>query len=404
MIVETQLLGHTDVELVAPDVARELRAALGVHELLIRRVIVRLRLEPGRHFCRIRALLREGVCLVVQKRSRTIDEAVSDGIDALVRAVALRPAPLARAQDGPRSAGAARPLLFALPALGYPSGSLKSAGQLALRTGMTLHVVRVLPAARLRGEYSGVNPLAGPTREAARRLQACRETRAWCDQVLPRPLPALHVRVRAGEFVSVIAQRAQELDAELISVPAMRGRSGSLVAALARSSGVPVLVTRGRGTVRSLLAASDLEDESYPILRKAAELAGEVAADVLLLHDLAERGRGPHRAPLAVVTSAGQRSEQQRQRLLRAAHRWLPRGKIVVTRENDPARAIVAQAVDSDVDTIVVGTRPRPWLARGMAQTVAARVVESADRSVLVVPIDGGEAGPAPAVSTGLVG
>ena len=56
---------------------------------------------------------------------------------------------------------------------------------------------------------------------------------------------------------------------------------------------------------------------------------------------------------------------------------------------HDPARAIVTQAAHSDVDTIVVGTRPHPWLARRMARTVAARVVEAADRSVLVVPIEG---------------
>lgn len=388
MIVETQLVGQTDVELVAPDVADELRAALGPHALELRRAIVRLRQEPGRHSCRIRALLREGGCLMIQKRSRSLDAAVSESIDALVRAVTLRTAQAAHLLPPRPGAGAARSLLFALPALGYPTGSLKSAAQLALRTGMILHVVRVLPARRAQPE--GVaNPLAGPTREAARRLRACRETRAWCDQVLTQPLPALRIAVRAGEFVSEIARRAHELRAELISMAPLEGRSGSIVAALARSAGVPVLVTRRPSTARSLLAASDLEDETYPILRRTAALASEETAEVLLFHDLhPPRQSQPATAQDSTSAAAARRVEVQRQRLLCAARRWLPGGRVVVTDENDPARAIVTQAAQSDVDTIVVGTRPHPWLARRMAQTVAARVVEAADRSVLVVPIE----------------
>jgi nucleotide-binding universal stress UspA family protein len=255
---------------------------------------------------------------------------------------------------------------------------------------MTLHVVRVLPAARGRAEGFAGNPLAAPTREAARRLRACRETRAWCDQVLPHPLPALRVAVRAGEFVSEISQRAHELQAELISMAPLRGRSGSIVAALARSAAVPVLVTRGQTPARSFLAASDLEDETYPILRRTAALAREIAADVLLFHDLGTMPESkPGKVPDSAPASSDRQLELQRQRLLCAARRWSPGGRVVVTVENDPARAIVTQAAHSDVDTIVVGTRPHAWLARRLAQTVAARVVEAADRSVLVVPIEG---------------
>lgn len=379
MIVETQFVGQTDVELVAPDVAQELRAALGGHELQLRRVTVRLRQEPGRRSCRVRALFHHGGYLVIQKRARTLERAISNSIDALVRAMTLRTAQLANGRGPTLGAGAARSLLLALPAFGYPTGSLLSAAQLALRTGRTLHVVRVLPAARRLEEHAGLSPFVAPTRDAERRLLACRETRAWCDQALLGALPPLRIAVRAGEFVTEIARRARELRTALISLPPMQGRSGSIVAALARCAGVPVLVTRGPGAPRRFLAASDLRDESYPILRKAAELAGEVAADVSLLHDLGD----PHAAEPAA------RGESQRQRLLGAARRWLPTGNVVVTRENDPARAIVSHAAQNDLDTIVVGTRPRPWLARGMAQTVAARVVEAADRSVLVVPIEG---------------
>jgi nucleotide-binding universal stress UspA family protein len=234
--------------------------------------------------------------------------------------------------------------------------------------------------------------LVGLTREAERLLVACRETRAWCDEALPQRLPGLHLAVRTGELVSETVRRAHELQADLIVVPPMTGRSGSIVAALARTSGVPVLVARPTDARRSLLAAADLEDETYPVLRRAAELAGEMAAEVLLLHDLHEApARESSPAPSKAAAALSDPAEVQRQRLLRAAHRWLPRGKVVVTRENDAAHAIVKQATSSGVDTIIVGARPRPWLARRMAQTIAAQVVERAACSVLVVPIDGAE-------------
>jgi nucleotide-binding universal stress UspA family protein len=132
-------------------------------------------------------------------------------------------------------------------------------------------------------------------------------------------------------------------------------------------------------------------------LRKAAELASRGAADVLLLHDVDPVGAGGSPRARLDAAAALTRVEAQRQRLLRAARRWLPSGKVIVTSENDPARAIVEHAASTGVDTIIVGTRPRPWRARSAAQTVAARVVERSDRSVLVVPIDGVE----PAHSTG---
>jgi nucleotide-binding universal stress UspA family protein len=132
-----------------------------------------------------------------------------------------------------------------------------------------------------------------------------------------------------------------------------------------------------------LLAATDLEDDGYPVLSRAAELGNYLHASVLAFHQ--------------VGVAQGERSDAgdarrsvwaalQKERLEMAADRLLYDGEVFVAEGEDPAVAIVAHARELQADTIVVGTRPR---RTGSPRTnTAARVVERTDRSVVIVPLD----------------
>ncbi len=80
-----------------------------------------------------------------------------------------------------------------------------------------------------------------------------------------------------------------------------------------------------------------------------------------------------------------QRLEEDLRRFVSAAGRE-QRSAEVVVREGDPADEILAQAGDSHVDLIVLGTHGRRGFERWSLGSVADRVARRADRSVLVVP------------------
>ena len=60
----------------------------------------------------------------------------------------------------------------------------------------------------------------------------------------------------------------------------------------------------------------------------------------------------------------------------------------IVRKEFNPVEAILQEARVQDADLVVVGTRSKSWLARVLTGSVAARVVNRANRSVLVTPLE----------------
>ncbi len=192
---------------------------------------------------------------------------------------------LARTGTPPQLAAARRLILFAFADSRFPTASLERACLLARRLDSDLHVLSVVsPSDRVRGSIS--TPGGGE-------LEA---TRAWVRVTLGTGIAESNVGVQAGDFVERTAVHARRVGAALIVTPPGRGRAGTTVTMLAERSYLPVLVARASRSHGAVIAGTDLQDQEFRVLRKAAELAERLDAQVVVVHNLAQlelvTGRG----------------------------------------------------------------------------------------------------------------
>jgi nucleotide-binding universal stress UspA family protein len=271
-----------------------------------------------------------------------------------------------------RPAAPRRPrVLFAAYSGGRPTGALLRARELAEMFEGELLVLRVLfgPA--------GAEEVAG----LARFADVIRRTRAFCDAALGRGLGPRHVLVRAGDFEPTVTRAAMERHADLVVIPPAEGHSGERVTAIATKAGVPVLVAREPMSPDVVVAATDLLDERYPVLSRAAYIAARSGARVVAVHNvprsaLAE-GDAPSRQRLA-----SEEVERRRRRLeVLAGGLEAPMDPVVVSQPST-TEAILRVARERDANLVVVGARS----SQEAGQRTAAEIVEGSRRSILVMP------------------
>lgn len=311
---------------------------------------------------------------------------------------------VALSSDSPRTprtlplaaAGAQRPVvLFALFEDGRPTASLLRAVALARVLDADLHVLRVLPELTRVNTLFPQNNVMDAVRTVERTLQTNRATRAWLRSCLHEEESDVeHFAVAHGGFVEKVAEHAAELDALLIVVPPREGRMGRTITSLASTSGVPVLVARAATKDETIVAATDLESEGYPVLRRAAQLGQQLDAPVIAVHNVNPMSVvvGIDMAWPVTVLPGDPTREARRARLMRATDKLPADARAVVRNEVNPVDAILAEARQHDADLVVVGTRKRGWFDRLVGGSVAAQVVNRAKRSVLVTPLN--DAGP----------
>jgi len=289
-----------------------------------------------------------------------------------------------------------RPILFALPDVGLPTASLRRALALACTLDAKLHVLRVVFGRWPLNPASPQVDLLTITRSAAYVTQSDRSLREWLTEVSPAGWLSDDVCTRAGDFVGHTVARALEIDASLIVVPPGERHAGEVAVKLACAARLPVLVARDATFTESIVAATDLKDPTYPVLRTAASLSRRFDAPIIALHNLSplmlipSRKRGP-----AVAPDAGRSRAQAQEHLEGALRRLSSQTTAVVAHEVDPVAAILHEAQGRNADMITVGARRRSWLERLLVGSLAARVVNGTERSVLVVPIDAGGHAPA---------
>lgn len=293
----------------------------------------------------------------------------------------------------PRAEAGERPerMLFAAPA-GVELAALRWALTLSAAAGAELHVLRVVP-----GPARSDVPL---TRAHALELTAAlaevsaeaRRAQAFCD----RAPTGSRVHVRAGRFVDEAAACTRELGAALVVVPAIDVLPGSRIAALCGATGAPVFVARASSAEPTIVAATDLEDEGYPVLRAAAALGRRLEAPVVAVHNVPLHVPFPSAGapwPMTVLPSEPALADRRR-RLARALERAHVGAEGFVMRASVTAEAIVARARDQRADVIVVGNRPRPFRGILCLESVGAQVVDRASQSVLMTPLEGRAAAP----------
>lgn len=277
-------------------------------------------------------------------------------------------------------------VLFAFAEGMRAARSLQRTMALARMLDSELHAVCVTPA----GPGLVARAMA-PLAHGEGALAGSRSEREWLAEVLGDERAADALRTRTGEFVEQVAEHARELGASLIVIPP-DASSGEAVTALAHAAQVPVLVAREPTLGDAIVAATDLEDCSYPVLVTAIQLSRRLGAPLVALHNL---------RPISVlnavdlVLSSPTRSVRTfadlQQGRLEQAVRILPGHAVPrLADEADPVEAILREADRADVDLIAVGTRPHRWLGRLWRRRVPVRVIDRARCSVLVVPIEEG--------------
>jgi nucleotide-binding universal stress UspA family protein len=251
-----------------------------------------------------------------------------------------------------------------------PVRALRDAFRFALALGAEPHVLRVVGPG-LSAELTRRHMAARAQHEARRLRAAARHARVLCDRASGERLPGPQVSARLGTFVDQVALRAAEIQADLIAISPNRKQLAATVQCLARTTSCAVLVPRRAGSFMRLLAATDLEEPDTPLLRRAAQLGRHLDASVVALHGVPADG------------GANAPSLEERLLVLERATRHLGgQFESVVLRTRDPVREILEQSRHRNVDIIVVGTRRH-------AAGTAARVMRSAQQTVLVAPLSG---------------
>jgi nucleotide-binding universal stress UspA family protein len=267
--------------------------------------------------------------------------------------------------------------------------SLNRALSLSRILDAELFVLRVLPeATRLNPLFPHVH-VAHAVQSVEATLRTVRNTRSWLEDLFLDEVRDENISVRTGPFVEQVAEHAAHVGAELIVMPPHRGPFGNIVTTLALTAGLPVLVARGATSSDAIVAATDLEDTDYPVLRQAARLGHELDAPVIAVHNvrpvslLLQAGLAwPH-----TMLASGSATEARRRQLLNASRRLDLHSENVVAQQLDHAEAILHEARTRDADIVVVGSHDRGWLDRVLSASVAVAVVNRARRSVLVTPV-----------------
>lgn len=294
-------------------------------------------------------------------------------------------------------AATAKPsVLLALSDTGLPSESLARARALADDIGAALHLVRVLPEAEGAAPRSARRTLPELLRSVERTLFAHRTTRDWMRSALPEGRGVERFAILHGEFVDRVAVYAREVEAQLILVAPREEDAGELVTQLAEATRTPVLVARAPAKNQTIIAATDLQDPEYPVLNLAAALGRQLETSVIAVHNFRLDAASPE-VGQGAAGGAGQAESARAERLARLeqASRHLPTAaRALVRHDDDHADAILEAARAEEADLVVVGTRRRAWFERFPSGNVASRVVDRAQRSVLVTPV--GEVADAP--------
>lgn len=198
------------------------------------------------------------------------------------------------------------------------------------------------------------------------------------------------VLLRSGDFPEVVIEVAGDMDADLIVLADEEGLSGRQATRIARDSQTPVLLARPPRPGDVVVAATDLLDSRYPIIRGAAMVGRQLASRLLLVHSVppASNTTALPEPWLPVFLQDAPDLSTIFHRLRDIANHYTPEAGAIVACHADPADAILTAARARDADMVVVGTHRRSWLDRLLHGSVASRVVEDAPGSVLVLPLD----------------
>jgi nucleotide-binding universal stress UspA family protein len=269
-----------------------------------------------------------------------------------------------------------------------PDEALWRAHELAAAVEGSLTILRVAPPLLGSNVLFPQHHLEQALAEARLSAEIVGHTRAWCARVLDEPVPSRHLLVRIGDLAVEAENVASRLAAVLVVLPPDEACHDDLAVTVVRDLEIPVLVARAMRPGAAVVAGTDLLRDGYPVVRQGAVLAAQLHGPLTCVHNvppmtnagLARSMPQPPPAPTSAELEAWQH------RLDTLVHEVVADSDSVVTNRSSTADAILEVARARDADVVVVGAHARSWLDRLVGDSVASRVVERADRSVLVVP------------------
>lgn len=279
-------------------------------------------------------------------------------------------------------------VLFAFGSWRRKGGALLRAAVLAKALGADLRVLFVTrPAGRANVLFpqSNIDDVMSSLR---RQRGLVNRTLNWCNDQLVEPLFPRQIAVRVGlNFFSVVAEDAKNVDPAMVVVSGSEVASGEDITRIVEAAGVPVLVARRTQSGDAVVAATDLSTDRVPALRHGTELGDRLRTRVVFMHNVSPARDAAADSPgTAGSTDAALRDRSSCLRL--CAHALgAAIDNVVVSRADTPS-AILEVSRNNEADIVVVGTHHRSWVDRVFGPGIAARVVEEAKRSVLIVPME----------------
>jgi universal stress protein A len=144
-----------------------------------------------------------------------------------------------------------------------------------------------------------------------------------------------------------------------------------------------------RNVFYRIIVPTDFSDCSEEAWALAQRVAGAFAAELVLVHVLAEPP--PHGAGPFSLDRAEEVYEGSRKWVEESLHAWAAKAKSkglnvrVALRAGEPDQEIIALATDELADLVVVGTHGRGGIDRALLGSVADRVIRTAPCPVLTV-------------------
>lgn len=246
----------------------------------------------------------------------------------------------------------------------------------ALRARLSVVKLTLLGRARSNLVFTQNHPAEGALQQALREVRIIERWQAVRERAGAARLEVTCCAPTVEDLLVVCAQPG----VELVVMPQSSGWFASRVTTLAARAGVPVLIAHPvHARERAVVAATNLEDATLPVVHQAAGLADRLHVPLAIVHN----------APTQLVPDVPE-DERLEQELSREAQSLGHPASVRVTHEADAADAIIGAASGYHADLIVVGVRGVNG-AHDAKPRVPERVCAAAACSVLLVPVAPGQ-------------
>lgn len=207
------------------------------------------------------------------------------------------------------------------------------------------------------------------------------ETLRWHKRALGEEIARDQVCVCLSQFKVAVTEVAQAIQPCLVVIPYLEAGDGELITRIVRDTAIAVLAARSTHHGDGVVAATDLSDQRYPVLRQGLRIACGQVAPITFIHNVtpAAFASRTHRCIRRSLVSLEDIGRELGAKCAR-----------ITANQTDTVDAILTVAETQRANLIVVGTHLNPRHERDRRRkSVARQVVEQATRSVLVVPVRG---------------